>query len=287
VNNRANILELRRDTMQLILDPHRGGAIREFNWGAQAILRPTAANAGDDPLDIACFPMVPYVNRIARGRFSFGGRAVRLRRNWDADPHPLHGQGWRASWAVVTASASSATVRFDGGEDEWPWRYRCEQRFELLPDGLSIELSIANCGVTTMPAMLGLHPYFPDPARALLQARLPRVWLTDRAALPVEQAATPSEWGFDAPRAVNELPLDHCFSGWDGSATLRWPDRTVSMRASHCGHLHVYTPAGRDFFCLEPQTAAVGALTRDTTEVAAVAPGKRFAIQVQLLVGAS
>jgi aldose 1-epimerase len=287
MNGDASVLELRCEATRLTLDPHRGGAIREFDWGGYAIFRPTAANAGDDPLDMACFPMAPYVNRIACGRFSFGGRAVRLRRNWNQDPHPLHGYGWRARWSVVAASASRATVRFDGGADEWPWRYRCEQCFELLPDGVSIELSIANLGDTMMPAMLGLHPYFPDAARARLQAQLPRIWLTDRAALPLEETGTPPAWGFDASRAINALPLDHCFSGWNGNATLRWPDRTVTICATRCNHLHVYAPVGRDFFCIEPQTAAVGALNRDTAEVTAVAPGERLAIRVQFVVGAA
>jgi aldose 1-epimerase len=287
VNDDAGVLELRRDATRLTLDPQRGGAIREFDWDGHAIFRPTAENAGDDPFDMACFPMVPYVNRITCGRFNFGGHAVRLRRNWNQDPHPLHGYGWRARWWVVAATASSATVRFDGGADEWPWPYRCEQSFELLPDGLSVELSIANLGDSTMPAMLGLHPYFPDAARVQVQAHLPRIWLTDRAALPVEEAATPPAWGFDAPRAINALPLDHCFSGWNGSATLRWPDRTVTVRASCCSHLHIYAPAGRDFFCMEPQTAALGALSRDSAEATAVAPGERRAIRVEYLVGAA
>jgi aldose 1-epimerase len=210
VNSDESFLVLRRDAMRLALDPRRGGAIREFDWRGQAIFRPTAANAGDDPFDMACFPMVPYVNRIACGRFSFGGRAVRLARNWTQDPHPLHGYGWRARWSVAATSASNATVRFDGGADEWPWRYRCEQCLELAADGLSVELSIANLGDAPMPAMLGLHPYLPDAAHAQLQAHLPRVWLTDRAALPVEETQTPPVWGFDAPRAINVPALDRC-----------------------------------------------------------------------------
>ena len=49
---------------------------------------------------MACFPLVPYANRIANGRFAFAGDEVQLRRNWDRDPHPLHGQGWRSAWTI-------------------------------------------------------------------------------------------------------------------------------------------------------------------------------------------
>lgn len=278
-------LELQREATRLTLDPQRGGAIREFNWRGRDVLRPTPVSAGDDPLDMACFPMVPFANRVAHGRFSFGGRTVQLERNWVEDPHPLHGHGWRAPWTVASATASGARMRFEGGADEWPWAYRCEQSFELLPDGLSIELSIENLSDTPMPAILGLHPYFPDAAHAELQAQLPRVWLTDCAALPVQESQTPATWAFEPARAIDAVPLDNGFSGWNGIASLRWPELTVNVRAAHCSHLHVYAPAGRSFFCVEPQSAAPGALGRGAGEANTVAPGGRFAIRVQLTLG--
>lgn len=270
---------------RLTLDPTRGGAIREYHCNGHDILRPTPAAAGDDPFDTACFPMVPYVNRVAHGRFEFGGRAVQLARNWSEDPHPLHGQGWRKSWTVVSHSPTQARLRCEGGGDEWPWRYRSEQQFDLEPHGLSIELSIENLGDTAMPAMLGLHPYFPDAAHARLQARLPRVWRADSGALPVEEIATPAQWSFATERPVREVPLDHGFVGWDGTAVLRWPDRKVTLSAPACAFLHVFTPRTRDFFCIEPQSAAPGALSRG--EALAVAPGQRASIRAHFAVGAS
>lgn len=283
-----DFLVLQHETTRLTVDPRAGGAIRAFDWRGKAIFRAAAAIAGDDPFDMACFPMAPYVNRVAHGQFSFGRRAVQLARNWSEDPHPLHGQGWRARWTVEAASGSSATLRFEGGADDWPWRYRCEQSFQLLADQLSVELRIENLSEAAMPAMLGLHPYFCDAAQAQLHAQLPRVWLTDRAALPVREAPTPPAWRFEPARAISAaVPLDHCFSGWDGVATLRWPDRTVIVRAEHCGCLHIYAPAGRDFFCLEPQSAAPGALSRNAGEARVLAPRERFAIRVQFAVGAA
>lgn len=279
-------LVLQHGAARLTVDPLRGGAIRAFDWHGIPIFRPTAPAAGDEPLETACFPMIPFSNRIAQGRFQFGGRTVQLSRNWSGDPHPLHGYGWRAPWSVLSGTTSSARIRFEGGADEWPWHYRGEQHFQLLRDGLSIELSIQNLSVTPMPAILGLHPYFSQAASATLQARLPQVWLTDEAALPVEEVPTPVGWGFEPGRIVNSIPLDHCFSGWDGVATLRWPDRTVTMSAGGCSCLQLYAPAGKDFFCLEPQSAASGALGRNAERLTAIAPGERSAIRVQFCVGA-
>jgi len=271
--------------MRLTLAAHVGGSIRTLTWRGTDVLRAAPANATDDPFEMACFPMVPFVNRIAHGCFVFDGRRVSLSPNWSADPNPLHGQGWRAPWRVAAASVRAATLIFEGGGDEWPWRYRCEQRFELTHGALSVELSIENMSTEAMPAMLGLHPYFPDAARAELRAQLPRVWRTDGNTLPLGETATPPEWRFDPPRALRTVTLDHCLSGWDGVAELYWPDRFVTLRATHCGHLHVYTPAGCDFFCVEPQSAAPGALGRGDAIV--VRPGERSSITVRFAPGAA
>jgi aldose 1-epimerase len=281
----AEVLVLQDGAMRLTLAAHVGGSIRALTWRGTDLLRPAPANATDDPFEMACFPMVPFANRIARGCFMFDSQRVSLSPNWSADPNPLHGQGWRAPWTVAAASARAATLAFEGGGDEWPWRYHCEQRFELAHDALSVELSIQNMSTEAMPAMLGLHPYFPDAARAELRAQLPRVWRTDGNALPLGETATPPEWRFDPPRALRTVTLDHCLSGWDGVAELHWPDRFVTLHATHCGHLHVYTPAGCDFFCVEPQSAAPGALGRGDATV--VSPGERTSITVRFSPGAA
>jgi aldose 1-epimerase len=281
----VDFLILRHQSARLTLAPVEGGAIRAFEWRGRHILRPAPARSGGDPFEMACFPMVPYANRVAHGRFEFCGRVVQLERNWSADPHPLHGQAWRRPWSIATATPSAAVLTFEGGADEWPWRYRCEQRFALGDEGLSIELALENLGVTAMPAMLGLHPYFPDPAHARMSARLPWVWRTDAASLALEQIETPAAWAFEPRKSIGAVALDHCFAGWDGVASLDWPEFRLVLRASHCRFLHVYAPPTQEFFCIEPQTAPPGALERGAGEAAVLAPGERLAIEVHLAPG--
>jgi aldose 1-epimerase len=275
---------LRNGDTLVTVDARHGGAIREFSWRGRAVLRPAVAPDVIDPFATACFPLVPYANRIAGGRFNFECRDVQLQRNWDRDPHPLHGQGWRSQWSVEDQSAPRAVLVFSGGGDEWPWPYRAVQELTVLADGLEVTLSVENRSDSTMPAMLGLHPYFPHAATATIEARTGTVWQTDAQALPVDEITTPLEWSFDTPRRATQVPLDHCFDLWDGTATVRWPDRLVKMSASGARALHVYTPAGVDFFCLEPQTAAAGALNRARGEVAKLAPGERLEMGVRFSV---
>jgi aldose 1-epimerase len=81
------------------------------------------------------------------------------------------------------------------------------------------------------------------------------------------------------------VPLDHCSAGWNASAGVVWPDRRVDIRASNCRYLHIYAPSGREFFCLEPQSAPDGALNRNRNEATIVQTGERFEMQVSFEVG--
>lgn len=276
---------LGHEDTHLTLDAARGGGILEFSWRGRAIFRPTPRGAGTDPFALACFPMVPYANRVAHGRFNFGAREVQLKKNCGRDPHPLHGQGWRSPWQVVAVTPSKAWLAFEGGADDWPWHYLAEQHLQVSRGALSIRLSIENLAKSSMPVMLGLHPYFCNPDQARLQASTPRVWLTDHLSLPTEEVDTPAEWSFHRARVLSTVPLDHCFTDWNGAAVIRWPNLTVDIRATNCRYLHVYAPSGGDFFCVEPLSAAVGALSRN--EASVVQPGERFAIRVSFAVRAA
>ena len=42
----------------------------------------------------ACYPLVPFSNRIANGRLVFDGQRFKLEPNWPGVRHPMHGEGW-------------------------------------------------------------------------------------------------------------------------------------------------------------------------------------------------
>src|ERR687885_685521 len=103
-----------------------------FEWlGAgepRAILRKCHSRLAK-VLDAGCFPLVPYVNRIRGGCFTFRGRTVRIEPNMPGDPSPLHGQGWLNAWAVEAQSDSAATLTYEHAPGEWPWSYAARQEF--------------------------------------------------------------------------------------------------------------------------------------------------------------
>jgi aldose 1-epimerase len=227
----------------------QGAAVSSLKKAGQDVLRPTPAGA-TDILDFACFPLVPYANRIADGRLAFEGREVRLPVLTRFSPHALHGEGWLAVWTVLEQTNACLTLSFGGGD--WPWRYEAVQTLTLSDDGLRIELSLTNRDTTPMPAGLGLHPYFPRKPDSRLDAPTTGVWTGEDI---VPDRLAPSSEVIDWPdRPIADLPfVDHCFEGWSGEARLSDADGATVLRAS-ADRLHVYVPTGEDFLCVEPVT---------------------------------
>ena len=87
------------------LDPARGGRIVSATYNGLDVLRPETGAGAESALDSACFPLVPFSNRIRHGAFEFEGHAYRLGSNWDGDAHAIHGEGWLRPWQVVAVAA--------------------------------------------------------------------------------------------------------------------------------------------------------------------------------------
>jgi aldose 1-epimerase len=182
-------ITLRQGAAQASLLPHLGGAVGSFTVEGHAVLRPTPEHA-TDPLETACFPLVPYPNRIAAGRFTFAGKAYAIPPNHPAFPHPLHGLGWLKPWAVTAQTQNTAALTCSHKADEnWPWDWSATQRFELSEHALRITLELVNGAEQAMPAGLGLHPYFVRRAGDALRFAAAGVWHNDEAMLPVRPGA--------------------------------------------------------------------------------------------------
>src|SRR6476619_6666146 len=143
------IVTLRAGSLELRLRPSIGGAIEAFEFVGDArplaILRESHTPL-EKVLDAACFPLVPYVNRIRGGRFEFRGRDVVIAPNMAGDPSPLHGQGWLNAWTVEGHDGARAVLSFTHAPGEWPWAYEARQEFALDERGLSLVLECRNSG---------------------------------------------------------------------------------------------------------------------------------------------
>lgn len=269
--------------------PEVGGALSGLWLDGRPVLRP-AADGVTEPLEMASFPLLPYANRIAHGRFRFGGRDVQLPLNFGDHPHSLHGIGWQRPWQVVHADRQMVELAHaHDGQSGWPWPYDAMQRIRLGADGMEAVLRMRNVGSEPMPAGLGHHPYFPAGPGTKLRAQTRSVWLSDATMLPEREVAADhfADWaqGADVARPVL---VDHAHDGWDGLAIIHQPWGDVRMKATGAGVLHIYSAPGRDFVCAEPVSHLPDALNHPEflkeSRMAVLEPGEGMEVVMRLTV---
>jgi aldose 1-epimerase len=276
--------------------PAIGGSIARFRWNvagkAHDWLRPAsdADFAASDAGRLACFPLVPFSNRIRNGRFTFDRRTIRLPRNAPPDPHSRHGHGYQAAWSVVERSADRLSIAHEHAADAWPFAYRAEQQFVVADDALTITLSVENASRQPMPAGLGLHPYFRATPACRLIARVAAMWATDDEVMPTALTAADPRLGSHDGMPIAGSALDNVFVGWQREATIVWPEtrsRLVLEASTPLSFLVVYSPAAKDFFCAEPVSHCTDAFNlaaqgRTDTGMLTLQPGERVAATLRL-----
>lgn len=266
---------LSHDGTWLQLVPELGGAVIGYasegreapvHWMRQVELA-TIEEAG--AIEASSYPLVPFSNRIAHGCFRYSGREVSLPADPLLPPHAIHGHGWRAAWEVTERAEASIVLKFRHASDSWPWQYEAVQRFALDETGLRIEMELINQSETNMPAGLGIHPHFPAASQVRLKTGVTNAHVGDETLLPIAQDAD-----YPAIKPLSEgasLPegLDLCFGGWNGSAEILWPEENRGLRISaspEFGHVVIFTPPGKDFFCVEPVSHCVNAVNLEGTD---------------------
>ena len=285
------LLTLSSGALELVLAPGSGCSTLRFDYrrGSEkfAVFRPSDG-IPDSPVDCANFPLVPYVNRIRGGRFSFRGREVTIAQNLKGDASPLHGQGWISPWEVVSASEYEADLLFRHDAGEWPWSYEARQLFTLDARGLTILLSCRNMSGEAMPCGLGQHPYFNCNADTVLDTRVTYVWTIDANVLPVEKVRAAGRFDLSERRICGQ-DLDHGFAGWGGSARIETPGSPfrVEISSPDARFFQVYSPASGGFFVAEPVSHANAALNEPEEDWAELGmrvlePGEEMSLSVRV-----
>jgi aldose 1-epimerase len=278
-------VELHAGDLRLALRADLGACMAGFWRAGLPILRST------EPAELAssrlsgCYPLAPYSNRLGYRRFRWAGREYTTERNFDDNPHSVHGVAWQRPWEVLEVSASSALLRYRHASDaHWPFDFEIDQRFTLDASALDVRLAFSNRAPLAQPVGLGWHPYFPKRARSRLHIELAERWDSDATGLPVRRVAQP---GIDAD--VAHLEFDNCFEGWRGAARLR--DEKLSLRlTSSLPYLVVFTPQSKPYYCVEPVSHVSNAIHMADPAahgLATVEPGKTLEAWMRLEVGAA
>jgi len=297
----ADLLALTSGDAQATVSPRAGGSIASFRWRGVDVLRPTSpdALAAADALGFACYPLLPYSNRIANARLRVGGVVHELRRNLGDHPHSIHGVGWQRAWQPIAQDGRHAALECvhepegDAGR-AWPFAFRARQSFALVASGheatLTVRIAIANEDARPFPFGLGFHPFLPKRAAARLDFRARGVWQTDSTRLPTTCTDLPDAWRFEGGRDVDVMELDNVFTGWDGHARVEWPAERLALTIAAdraLAYLVVFARPEQRYVAVEPVSHMTDAFNRAAagesgTGARTLPPGQSFSCTMRL-----
>ncbi|PFG37062.1 aldose 1-epimerase [Flavimobilis soli] len=239
------------------------------------LVRPTGASKLDAPTSCASFPLVPWSNRVAGARLTWGGRSWRLPRT-SPDGTAMHGAVLPFAFDVVERTGTSVRMTFDSRDAVgvgFPWAFRTEITYALDERGLSVTTTVENVDAEPFPAGFGHHPYFvrhlvPDTEDALLEVPVTRGYRLVDAIATEEAGDVPARADYRTLRPLGDRFVDDCLTGRVPGVPARivYPgaradgsDVEVRIHADDVyAHWVVYVPVRRTYFAVEPATNANG-----------------------------
>jgi len=239
------------------IEPELGGSILSLTFRGQPVLRPT--NAVGDVRATACYPTIPYANRIAHGKFSWGGKTYKLPFNTPSSPHPIHGVGWRQPWSVGQQGESACDLLLDFKPDnEWPFPFAAKQRIALGATGLSVRVTLTNKALQDAPLGFGFHPFFVARGGDRINFTAKGIYKNSADLLPDGFIAKGPGWDLK----VDERPLDNDFGDWGGEALITADKGPTFLLVADMPMLRIYTPVKQPYFAVEPVSHGADAINR-------------------------
>jgi aldose 1-epimerase len=229
--------------------------------------------------------LVPWPNRIDRGRYPMAGTEYQLDLSEPANGNAIHGLTRWLPWAAVRHSADTVLLRTAAlGRPGYPFCLEMDAEYQLSGDhGLQVSITARNTGSRSAPYGTGSHPYL-DAGTATVDEctlSLPAArWLpVDERGIPAGEArdVTGTDADFRAARPIGDARLDHALTGLarDGlgraSARLTSSNRQVELWAGQGYHwLQVFTgdtldaSRRRRALAVEPMTCPPNAFVSGT-----------------------
>lgn len=234
--------------------------------------------------------LAPWPNRLADGRYRWGGVTYQVGINEPETATALHGLVAWMPWQVAAVQEAAITLTLAlPGSLGYPFPLDMTLTYALDAEaGLWVQLSARNIGATPAPVGLSVHPYLTLGARVdSLALSLPaeRYLDVDDRLLPtelVDVAGTPLD--FRGAGALDGVFVDHAFLAPAGewSAELRGPGGGVAITsAAPWVQVHTADAQGRTCLAVEPMTCPPDAFN-GPAEAIALAPGDVRALELRI-----
>ncbi|NYI94870.1 aldose 1-epimerase [Streptomonospora nanhaiensis] len=246
--------------------------------------------------------LAPWPNRIADGRYRFGGLEHRLEVTEPERGTALHGLVHAVPWLPVEIAGDRTTLtHLIDGAPGYPFRLELSVTYALdAAGGLEVAVEARNTGDGAAPYGVGAHPYLRVPLPlddAVLRLPAGKRLPVDGRLLPdgPPEPVAGTEHDFRTPRRIGTTAFDTAFTDLERDAEGRaWTvlaagGRAVGVWADRSyGWLQVFSAEGlpgglaRSAFAVEPMTCPPDAFNSGTDllvlEPGAAAVRSRFGI---------
>jgi aldose 1-epimerase len=165
--------------------------------------------------------LIPWPNRVDRGRYSFGGASYQLDLSEPAAGNAIHGLTRWANWTAAAREPGRVDLRHVlHAHPGYPFCLELTARYELsAAAGLTVTVTARNAGSAAAPYGTGSHPYLTAglPLIDECELELPAArWLpADDRGIPSgePQDVTGTPFDFRAGRAIGGTSIDHALTG--------------------------------------------------------------------------
>lgn len=281
----SSSVSLQCGALRCEIKPALGGCIAGLWLGDIPVLRSTPVAALHSVRQSGSYPLVPFSNRVGHASLQWQGTDHPLVKNFEPEPHAIHGVGWERPWEVLDSSDTFALLSYEHRADaSWPFAFDTSQAFKLSSNALEMTLSITNQSRVEAPVGLGWHPYFVKRADSKITFSAQGRWDMSDDKLPTVHA---DHTGLG--QACADLKVDHCFDGWRGELHLR--DALMHVRvSSNLSRLVVYTKPDVEMIAIEPVShvnnalnlLARGVATADALGLVVLQPGETFSCEMRI-----
>lgn len=239
--------------------------------------------------------LFPFPNRIEDAMWTWKGRTYLQKKN--GIPIQLHSLVYDEAWEYIEPEFGDEEVFFSTylkvNKDHpiykgYPFEFRLILTYKLTRQNLSITYRVENRDNKEMPFGFALHPFFNKlsgendtlisvPALYWYETRsdVDKVFLNKYKGgfelipniLPTGRLKSVNSSGKNLiyPVPVGSLNLDDVYTGFIPGHSSYINYSTLKLRlniicSSDFTHTVVYTPAGKPYFCIEPQTCSTDAI---------------------------
>ena len=185
--------------------------------------------------------LMPWPNRVAGGRYSFGGRTHQLDISEPDRDCAIHGLVRWDGWHPVDRSETTLVLAHRlFAHQGYPFVLDLRMTYELdAGAGLVVRAEATNAGAAPAPYAAGSHPYLTVGTDRIdgCELRVPAgTWLpTDKRGIPTGEAEVAgSPYDFRDFREIGDLEIDYTFTALRRDADQR---ATLSLRDTDSGRV--------------------------------------------------